>query len=327
MLKEKKKTLNDVVQLDVPDSILEERVTGRRVHKVSGRTYHTKFAPPKHEGKDDVSYIYFILFCFVLLNGLAETNKVTGEPLIQRQDDTSEVLKPRLVEYHKHATPVLEFYKHQGLVRKVDANDKFEVVWGRIRSGITVNNETPKNEEEEKNLLIKYQQYNLIFLLSKVGCKLLHQKQLTLLFCDQEILEISKTQKFLKFFFAIYLLIILYQKNEQFIVIDVFSLLKKIKKALLLGKRLVVQCELRAMLSSMKRHKKHHQIQLKEQRKKKAEEKRRNQTTMDEIEEKILCFLNSTIKKKRKSTKYGFCASNVHVWLSSLSLAFKITIL
>jgi len=119
MLKEKKKTLTDVVQMDVPDSILEERITGRRVHKASGRTYHVKFSPPKQEGKDDV----------------------TGEPLIQRSDDTADVLKPRLTEYHKHATPVLEFYKQKNLVRKVDANNKFEVVWGKIKDAMNVNKE------------------------------------------------------------------------------------------------------------------------------------------------------------------------------------------
>ncbi|ETO30560.1 hypothetical protein RFI_06560 [Reticulomyxa filosa] len=119
LLKEKKKNVNDVVQLDVPDSILEERITGRRVHKASGRTYHTKFSPPKQKDKDDV----------------------TGEPLIQRPDDTAEVLKPRLGEYHKHTSPVLEFYKQKGLVRRVDANDKFDVVWERIKSSMNTKKE------------------------------------------------------------------------------------------------------------------------------------------------------------------------------------------
>jgi len=112
ILESKKKKLSDVVYLDVPDSILEERITGRRIHKPSGRSYHVKFAPPKVKDKDDV----------------------TGEPLIQRADDTADVLKPRLNEYHKHSEPVLEFYKQKGLVRTVNADNKFEVVWEKIRT-------------------------------------------------------------------------------------------------------------------------------------------------------------------------------------------------
>ncbi|ETO15760.1 adenylate kinase 1 [Reticulomyxa filosa] len=123
MLKEKKKLVSDVVELNVPDSILEERITGRRIHKASGRTYHVKFSPPKQSNKDDVN-LFIYLF-------------VTGEPLIQRADDTAEVLKPRLNEYHKHAEPVLAFYKQNGLVRTVNADDKFDVVWGRIKTQIT----------------------------------------------------------------------------------------------------------------------------------------------------------------------------------------------
>jgi len=119
LLKEKKKSITDVVEMSVPDSILEERITGRRVHKPSGRTYHVKFAPPKKEGKDDV----------------------TGEALIQRPDDTADVLKPRLVEFHKHANQILEYYKPKGLVRKVDANSKFEVVWERIKASMGAHKE------------------------------------------------------------------------------------------------------------------------------------------------------------------------------------------
>jgi len=115
MLQEKKKVLSDVVHLHVPDSILEERITGRRIHKASGRSYHVKFSPPKVKDKDDV----------------------TGEPLIHRADDTADVLKPRLGEYHKHSEPVLEFYKQKGLVRNVDADNKFDVVWEKIRTGMS----------------------------------------------------------------------------------------------------------------------------------------------------------------------------------------------
>lgn len=61
-----------------------ERITGRWIHAASGRSYHEKFAPPKNPGKDDV----------------------TGEPLMQRKDDTAETLKKRLEAYHRDTVPV-----------------------------------------------------------------------------------------------------------------------------------------------------------------------------------------------------------------------------
>ncbi|MBX9705173.1 MAG: adenylate kinase, partial [Gammaproteobacteria bacterium] len=67
-----------VVEIDVPDSAIMERMTGRRSHPASGRTYHVKFNPPKVEGKDDI----------------------TGEDLVQRADEAPDVVNKRLVEYH-----------------------------------------------------------------------------------------------------------------------------------------------------------------------------------------------------------------------------------
>lgn len=65
-----------------------ERVTGRWVHTASGRSYHTRFAPPKVPGKDDI----------------------TGEPLMQRKDDNAETLKARLAAFHAQTTPVVNHY-------------------------------------------------------------------------------------------------------------------------------------------------------------------------------------------------------------------------
>jgi adenylate kinase len=73
-LASKRQKIDHAVEFKVNDSILIERVEGRRVHLASGRSYHVKFNPPKVEGKDDE----------------------TGEPLIQRKDDNAEVLKKRL---------------------------------------------------------------------------------------------------------------------------------------------------------------------------------------------------------------------------------------
>lgn len=78
-----------VLEIAVPDSVILERMSGRRVHPASGRTYHIKFNPPKVEGKDDV----------------------TGEPLIQRDDDAEETVKRRLDIYHTQTEALVDFYK------------------------------------------------------------------------------------------------------------------------------------------------------------------------------------------------------------------------
>jgi len=77
-----------VLEIDVPDSEIIERMSGRRVHLASGRTYHVKYNPPKVEGKDDV----------------------TGEPLIQRDDDREETVKKRLEVYHAQTKPLVQYY-------------------------------------------------------------------------------------------------------------------------------------------------------------------------------------------------------------------------
>ena len=78
-----------VVDIDVPDDEIIKRMSGRRVHLASGRTYHVVFNPPKEEGKDDV----------------------TGEPLIQRDDDSEETVKQRLQVYHDQTEPLIGYYK------------------------------------------------------------------------------------------------------------------------------------------------------------------------------------------------------------------------
>ncbi len=78
-----------VVDIDVPDEEIIKRMSGRRVHLPSGRTYHVTFNPPKEEGKDDV----------------------TGEPLIQRDDDKEETVKKRLEIYHSQTEPLIDYYK------------------------------------------------------------------------------------------------------------------------------------------------------------------------------------------------------------------------
>ena len=80
--------LDVVLEIDVPDSAIIERMSGRRAHLASGRTYHLKFNPPKTPGVDDV----------------------TGEPLVQRADDSEETVKKRLDVYHAQTRPLVDYY-------------------------------------------------------------------------------------------------------------------------------------------------------------------------------------------------------------------------
>jgi len=80
--------LDFVLEIDVPDEDIVLRMSGRRVHLASGRTYHLKFNPPKTAGKDDV----------------------TGEPLIQRVDDEEATVKTRLGGYHSQTKALVEYY-------------------------------------------------------------------------------------------------------------------------------------------------------------------------------------------------------------------------
>jgi adenylate kinase len=87
-LKAKGIPLDCVVEIDVDDDEIIKRMSGRRVHLASGRTYHVIFNPPKEEGKDDV----------------------TGEPLIQRDDDQEETVRQRLKVYHDQTEPLIQYY-------------------------------------------------------------------------------------------------------------------------------------------------------------------------------------------------------------------------
>jgi adenylate kinase len=80
--------LDYVLEIDVPFDAIIERMSGRRSHPASGRTYHVKFNPPKVDGKDDV----------------------TGEPLIQRDDDKAETVQKRLDVYSAQTRPLVDYY-------------------------------------------------------------------------------------------------------------------------------------------------------------------------------------------------------------------------
>ena len=77
-----------VLEIEVPDAAIIERMSGRRCHLASGRTYHLKYNPPKVAGRDDV----------------------TGEPLIQRDDDREDTVRNRLAVYHAQTEPLVAYY-------------------------------------------------------------------------------------------------------------------------------------------------------------------------------------------------------------------------
>jgi adenylate kinase len=81
--------LDYVLEIDVPDAAIVERMSGRRVHPASGRTYHVKYNPPKIADRDDV----------------------TGEPLIQREDDREDTVRKRLAVYHEQTEPLIAYYR------------------------------------------------------------------------------------------------------------------------------------------------------------------------------------------------------------------------
>ena len=106
-LKEAGVAIDAVVEIDVPDEEIIKRMSGRRVHLASGRTYHVVFNPPKVEGKDDE----------------------TGEDLIQRDDDQEDTVRARLKVYHDQTEPLIDFYSKEadaGSVKYV----KFDGVGG-----------------------------------------------------------------------------------------------------------------------------------------------------------------------------------------------------
>lgn len=97
--------IDAVIEIDVPDSEIVQRMSGRRAHLASGRTYHIVYNPPKVEGKDDE----------------------TGEELVQRDDDKESVVLDRLKVYHELTTPLIGYYKEQA---STNANLKYITVDG-----------------------------------------------------------------------------------------------------------------------------------------------------------------------------------------------------
>lgn len=117
-LKEAGVAIDAVIEIDVPDSVIVERMSGRRAHLASGRTYHIVYNPPKVEGKDDE----------------------TGEDLVQRDDDKAEVVLDRLRVYHELTQPLVGYYKSLSATDSsikyvtIDGTQKIDVVEQEILS-------------------------------------------------------------------------------------------------------------------------------------------------------------------------------------------------
>ena len=110
MLSKRGQKLDSVVNFEIADSVLIPRVGGRIIHAASGRSYHKLFNPPKEPMKDDV----------------------TGEPLMQRADDTEATAAVRLVAFHKQTQPVIEYYRSRGILASVNADQGFKKVYEDI---------------------------------------------------------------------------------------------------------------------------------------------------------------------------------------------------
>lgn len=82
-------SIDIVIEIDVPDNIIVDRLSGRRTHLASGRIYHIQNNPPKIKDKDDI----------------------TGEPLVQRDDDKKDTILKRLDVYHSQTKPLVDYYK------------------------------------------------------------------------------------------------------------------------------------------------------------------------------------------------------------------------
>jgi len=109
--------IDRVLEFNVDENVLAERIEGRRIHQASGRSYHLTFNPPKVEGKDDV----------------------TGEDLMHRKDDTREALVKRMGSYHKSTTPILDYYKSRGVLRSLNATAPIADVTSQIDKSLFTN--------------------------------------------------------------------------------------------------------------------------------------------------------------------------------------------
>ena len=118
ILSDRNQKIDVVIRLCVPEDMLVRRIAGRRFHIKSGRSYNIEFNPPKIEGKDDI----------------------TGEKLVQREDDKEEIVESRLKTYYELTEPLVEYYKKEGLLKEIDGTGSPENIYSEIKQTL---NEVP----------------------------------------------------------------------------------------------------------------------------------------------------------------------------------------
>ena len=118
ILSERNQKIDVVFRLCVPDDMAIRRIAGRRFHITSGRSYNIDFNPPKLEGRDDI----------------------TGEKLVQREDDKEEIVQSRLNTYHEQTEPLVRYYQTQGILKAIDGTGSPENIYDEIKKTL---NEVP----------------------------------------------------------------------------------------------------------------------------------------------------------------------------------------
>ena len=111
ILSDRNQKIDVVFRLCVPDDMAIRRIAGRRFHITSGRSYNIEFNPPKIEGRDDI----------------------TGEKLVQREDDKEEIVQSRLNTYHELTEPLVRYYQKQGIIKAIDGSDSPENIYAEIK--------------------------------------------------------------------------------------------------------------------------------------------------------------------------------------------------
>ena len=118
ILTDRNQKIDVVFRLCVPDDMAIRRIAGRRFHITSGRSYNIEFNPPKIEGRDDI----------------------TGEKLVQREDDKEEIVQSRLNTYHELTEPLVRYYQQQGILKAIDGAGLPENIYAEIKQTL---NEVP----------------------------------------------------------------------------------------------------------------------------------------------------------------------------------------
>ena len=111
ILSDRNQKIDVVIRLCVPEDMLVRRIAGRRFHIKSGRSYNIEFNPPKIEGKDDI----------------------TGEKLVQREEDNEEIVESRLKTYYELTEPLVGYYKKEDLLKEIDGTGSPENIYTEIK--------------------------------------------------------------------------------------------------------------------------------------------------------------------------------------------------